>query len=254
MRPRLLGFGLFVLFLLFALVLMWPATALAPWIGDASNRHWRLASAEGRLWNGKGVLLARTGDSATWHSAQNIRWRLRWSDLWRGRFGVEAGVDQGGALVMVGLDGFYIEQLDATLTTALLGVLLPGALGRYGWAGSLHGRGKDFSCAWQSRTCQGEIELIWSNAGVAEILGGELGDYRIRLVGEGPTLRLDLSTLSGRLQIAGNGEIIANAVRFNGEAGATGPDAASLNNLLRTIGRPGATPGRFTIDYRGAGF
>jgi len=254
MRSRLLGLLLFVLLVLLAMAVMWPASSLAPWVSEVSNNHWRLASAEGRLWNGKGVLLARTGDSAIWHSAQNVRWEARWSELWRGRVGVEAGFDQGGALLMVGPEGLYIEQLDTTLGTALVGVLLPGALGRYGWAGTLQARGKDFNCAWKSRTCQGEIELLWRNAGVAELLGGELGDYRIRLAGEGQTLRVDLATLGGRLQIAGNGEVSANGVRFNGEAGATGPDAASLNNILRTIGRPGATPGRYTIDYRGSGF
>lgn len=248
MRLRLLLTG--TVFFLLAMAILWPASSLGPWIENASAGKLRLSSTEGRLWNGNGVLQARTGDGASWHSAQNIRWRLRWNELWRGRIGVEAGFDQGDALVMIGPGGLSIEQLDATLPTSLVGVLLPGALGRFGWAGSLNARGKGFSCALQSRSCQGEIEVLWNDAAVAEIPGGDLGDYRIRLVAEGQNLRFDLATLRGRLQIAGSGEISATTFRFSGEAGATGPSGAQLNSLLRTIGRQGQTPDRFIIDYR----
>ncbi|TRZ97491.1 MAG: hypothetical protein D4R84_05175 [Rhodocyclaceae bacterium] len=251
MRLRLLVTG--ILFFLLAAAILWPAASLAPWIESVSQGKLRLASAEGRLWNGNGVLLARTGDSASWRNAQNIRWQVRWSELWRGRVGVEAGFEKGDALVMLGPTGLSIEELDATLSASLIGAMLPGALGRFGWAGSLNARGKNFSCAWQSQNCQGEIEVLWKDAAVAEIPGGDLGDYRIRLVGEGQTLRFDLATLGGRLQITGSGEVSATALRFNGEAGATGPSALQLNNLLRTLGRHGSTPDKVIIDYRSSG-
>lgn len=251
MRLRFLVTG--ILFFLLAAAILWPAASLAPWIESASQGKLRLASAEGRLWNGNGVLLARSGDSASWRNAQNIRWQVRWSELWRGRIGVEAGFEKGAALVMLGPGGLSIAELDATLSASLIGALLPGALGRFGWAGSLNARGKSFACAWQNQDCQGEIEVLWNDAAVAEIPGGELGDYRIRLVGEGRTLRFDLATLRGRLQIAGSGEVSATALRFNGEAGATGPSAAQLNNLLRTLGRHGSAPDKVIIDYRSSG-
>jgi len=251
MRLRLLVTG--ILFFLLAAAIMWPASSLAPWIENASYGKLRLASAEGQVWNGNGVLLARTGDGAAWRNAQNIRWQLRWGELWRGRIGVEAGFEKGDALVMFGPGGLSVEQLDATLSASLVGALLPGALGRFGWAGSLNARGNSFACVWQSQSCQGEIEVLWKDAGVSEIPGGDLGDYRIRLVGEGQNLRFDLASLRGRLQITGSGEISATALRFNGEAGAVGPSAAQLNNLLRTLGRQGSTPDKVIIDYRSTG-
>ncbi|MCX7175965.1 MAG: type II secretion system protein N [Proteobacteria bacterium] len=248
MRLRLLVTA--ILFFLLATAILWPAGSVGPWIESASNGKLRLVSAEGRLWNGSGVLQARTGDSSSWQSAQNIRWQLRWSELWRGRIGVEAGFEKGDALIQVGPDGFLIERCDATLSAALLGMLLPGAVGRYAWAGSLNARGSGFGYAWQGGIYQGEIDLFWNDAAVAEIPGGDLGDYRIRMVGEGQSLRFDLATLRGRLQIIGSGEISASALRFNGEAGATGPTGAQLNNLLRTLGRQGPTPDKVIIDYR----
>lgn len=251
MRLRLLVTG--ILFFMLAMAVLWPASAVVPWIADASKGRLRLTSPEGRLWSGSGVLQARTGDSTTWHSAQTIRWQVRWNELWRGRMGVEASFDNGMTLVTMGADGLSIEQLDATLPTSLIGVLLPGPLGRFGWAGTLSARGQDFSCVWQNRNCRGELELSWTDAAVAEIAGGELGDYRIRMVAEGPNLRFDLDTRRGRLQINGSGEVSINSFRFVGEATATGPSSAQLHNLLRTIGRQGATPDKILIDYRLSG-
>ena len=96
-----------------------------------------------------------------------------------------------------------------------------------------------------------DIDLLWNDAAVAEISGPALGDYHLHLVGEGTTLRVDLATLRGRLQLNGSGEISAKAVRFNGEASATGADAKALDALLNTLGRPSGMPGKYLIEYRG---
>ena len=250
MRSRFLIMILFFMFFLLAAAILWPAASLTPWVERASNGKLRLASAEGQVWNGSGVLLVRKGDSATSHSAESVQWKIRWGNLWRGRIGIEAGFENGSALASIGQDSLDIEQIDATLGVTLLGALLPGPLGRFGWAGSLNVKGKDFSCALKGRICQGEMEMLWRDAGVSEIPGGDLGDYRIRLMGEGQVLRFDLATLRGRLQIAGGGEISAGALRFAGEASAIGPASAQLNNFLRTIGRQGSTPEKILIDYR----
>jgi hypothetical protein len=69
-------------------------------------------------------------------------------------------------------------------------------------------------------------------------------------VGEGQAMRVDLSTLSGRLQINGSGEITASSLGFKGAASATGNDAGALDAMLRTLGRYSGTPGKYLIDYR----
>lgn len=252
MRLRLAGFAFFILSSLLAGIILWPATTLVPWLERASNGHWRLAAAEGSLWNGRGTLLARSGDAAPWRMVQSIHWQMRWSELLIGRIGADIAFEQGNALIAVAPGGVSLERFDVSLPAPAVVVLLPGALGRYNWAGSLRARGDSFRCAWNSRSCNGEIELLWSDAAVAEVPGSKLGNYRFRLVGEGQALRVDLTTLSGRLQINGSGEIAGNGLSFHGEAGATGSDAASLDALLRTLGRPAATPGKVQIDYREA--
>ncbi|MFA7282449.1 MAG: type II secretion system protein N [Sterolibacterium sp.] len=253
MRLRLVGFAFFILCFLLAIVILWPASALSPWVERASSGHWRLASAEGSVWNGSGMLLARSGDSASWNIVKNIRWQLRWGDLWRGRIGVATTFGQGSSLIAATAKGLSLEQLDATLPAPMILALLPGALGRYGWGGNLRLRSNAFRCVWHTYACLGEIELLWNNAEVAEVPGKALGDYRFRLVGEGQTLRVDLFTLRGRLQINGTGDISARGLRFNGEATATGSNAASLNAVLNVLGRRTGIPGKYVINYREIG-
>jgi len=252
MRLRLAGFALFILFSLLAAAYLWPATTLAPWLERASNGHWRLAGAEGSLWNGRGTLLARSSDAAPWKTTQNIHWQARWSELRRGRFGIDIAFEQGNALITLAPGGISLEHFNIGLPASAVVALLPGALGRYNWAGSLRSRGESFQCDWNGGACKGEIELLWSDAAVTEVPGSKLGNYRFRLVGEGQALRVDLTTLSGRLEINGSGEIAGKGLSFHGEAGATGSDAASLDALLRTLGRPAAKPGKYQIDYREA--
>lgn len=253
MRLRLVDCGFFILFFLLAVAIQWPATWLAPWIDQASAGHWRLAAATGPLWDGNGILLVRAADNAPWRNAQSIRWQLQWRELWRGRINIATTLEQGALRIVATPGGISVEQLDVTLPAAEIAPQLPGALGRYGWTGSLNARSTDFQCGWNGHACHGEIELLWNDAAVSEIPGPALGDYRLRLVGEGQALHVDLATQRGRLQIAGKGEISGNGVSFNGEASATGSDSASLNALLATLGRPAGMPGKYLIEYREAG-
>lgn len=253
MRLRLLGIVLLTLFFLLAAAILWPASALAPWIERGSNGHWRLANTEGSIWSGNGLILTHSADGSAWQIAQSVRWQLRWGELWRGRVTIETAYDQGSSLIVATPDSVSLEQIDATLPAPMLLLLLPGALGRYGWGGSIHLRGDAFRCTWQNRACDGEIELLWNDAAVVEVPGNTLGDYRFRLVAEGRALRTDLSTLRGRLQINGSGEVAANGLRFKGEATATGSDAGALDAMLRTLGSPAGSPGKYLIDYREPG-
>lgn len=251
MRQRLAVIVILITSFLVAVLILSPASALSPWVERLSSGHWQLASTEGSIWSGSGTLLARSGDK-TWHVAQNIRWQLRWGNLWRGRIDVVATLEQGSLLLAVTSKRLSFEQLDASIPAPLLLELLPGALGRYGWGGFIHLGSNTFSCNWNSYSCVGEIELTWRDAEVAEIPGNKLGDYRFRIVGESQALRIDLTTLSGRLQFNGSGEISPHGLRFNGEAAAMGPNAANLGAMLNTLGRRSRTPGKYLIDYREA--
>jgi hypothetical protein len=114
----------------------------------------------------------------------------------------------------------------------------------------MRARSAQFRCRWKRPDCTGRIELAWENAALTQFTGPVLGDYQLQLIAEGQALRFDLTTLRGRLQITGAGELSDGKLHFIGEAAATGENAGNLENLLRTLGRPGAVPGRYLIEYR----
>jgi general secretion pathway protein N len=257
MRAKIAYGAILLAFLLIAAIVQWPASAVQGWAERAGGGRWRIGGAEGTLWDGGATLLvAEGGESMSaggrWRAVQNVRWKLRARELLHGRLAYDTTLEHGSVLLAVGGGGMALESLDAQVPAAVLAGMIPGAVGRYGWSGVLQARASSFSCSKQGQDCRGQMEIFWKDAGVAQIPGPQLGSYLIRVVGEGPAIHFDLTTLEGRLQISGKGEFGAGGLRFNGEAGATGPNAAQLDAQLRTLGRPAGTAGRYVIEYRDA--
>jgi len=249
MAKRLWLSGL-ALFLLAAFVQA-PAAWLGSWIDQATSQRWRLGGVEGTVWRGRATVHGLDRPTHRWRTGVPLHWRAIWSGLPRGQFAVQIDLDEGhGALLTAGLEGWAIARLDALLPVSLVAVLLPVKLGDYGWSGTVRAQGTGFGCDWARGACTGRIDLLWEQASVALIPGLVLGDYRVRITGEGEALRFDLATVRGPLQIAGAGELSAAAMRFNGEAHAEGDSAARLDVVLRALGRPAAAPGRYLIEYR----
>jgi hypothetical protein len=248
-RLWLFGVGLFV----FAAIVQLPAAWIAPWLAQASHQHWRLGAVEGTLWQGRATVYGFDREGGGWRDGRGLRWRTAWGEMlaWPPRLNVQVDLDEGGgARLAAGVRSWSIQRLDATLPAGQIAALLPGTLGDYGWYGTMRGRGAEFGCRWSLPECAGQIELTWEQAGVAQIPGPPLGDYRLRLTAEGGALRLDLATARGRLQITGAGELSAGQLRFNGEASAMGEGADNLVPILVSVGRPGGAPGRYVIEYR----
>lgn len=245
-RLLLLGAGLF----LSALIVEFPAAWLAPKVAHATHQRWRLAAVEGTLWRGRATVYGFDRPSGRWQPGRGVRWRLAWGEAFRGRLAVQADLDDGGgARLAAGIRGWSIERLDAAVSADQVTALLPGTLGDYGWSGSMRASADEFRCRWSRAECSGKIELTWERAAVAQIPGPPLGDYRLRLTAENEALRFDLGTIRGRLQISGAGELSAGSLRFTGEATAR-EGAGSLDTILRALGRPGAAPGSYLINYR----
>lgn len=253
--------GLSLLFLLLftlACLLQWPAAWLASRLEDISHQHWRLAGAHGTLWNGSGMLMTTSATQGEWRNVQEIRWQLRANALWRGQLNIDLQTEQGEAHVLLSPRGWSIENFDLTLPADEIIGQLEGAFGRYGWSGLLHTRGKHLACDWPRHDCLGEAILFWKDAAAREIHGPVWGSYQLRLVGEGPALRIDLSTLQGRLKLSGQGEL-ANSGKLNLSIEAdtqvqnTSPPEIrqdeSLERLLASLGRARGN-GKYLLEYR----
>lgn len=237
-------------FTVFAIAAQFPASWLAPVVARATHERWRLAATEGTVWRGGAMLYTYDRTSGYWSAARGVTWHVLWDRLASGVIATQLEFDDNGrAKLAAGLDGWSLADVDASFPAALLAVLLPSTIGDYGWAGTVVARGTAFRCGWRRPLCTGQFDFAWSSAATAQIPGPVLGDYSVRVIGEGDALRFAVSTLQGRLQLAGAGEISAGRLRFTGEARAHANDDVRLESLLRVVGRPGTSPGRYLIEY-----
>jgi general secretion pathway protein N len=265
MRKHLAYSLLFICLLLLALLSQWPASSLATLLARASNNQWQLATPSGSIWNGAGMLLARASPNAPWRNVQNLHWQVQPLALLRGRLSVDLQPEQGQLQLNAGPSGLQANDITLQVPAEAIAPLLPGAFGRYSWHGLLQISGRQFTCNWARTDCQGQMEILWRDAAVAEIPGVILGDYQITVLGQGAATQIQLQTLRGPLQLAGNGEFTADrGLQFSGLASVPNlpaPEqlAAALGNhnplpnplaaLLGTLGSP-TSDGKYRLEYR----
>jgi general secretion pathway protein N len=104
--------------------------------------------------------------------------------------------------------------------------------------GDLRLASEDLSVEW----AQGRLAIAGRAELTAQRMSSRLstlrpmGSYRITVLG-GPTPTLQLATLEGALQLAGNGQWVGSRLHFSGTASAAPESEAALSNLLNIIGR-----------------
>ena len=231
-RWQLLGAGLAVY--VFGLLVTAPATLIDARLAQASSGALRLAQAGGTLWSGTGqieILDPSRGSGIT----KGIAWRIRPAYLLRGKLRYDVTLDQAPQHfpVTISLSRIEIADADINLPAAALGLGVPklAALGLTGDM-QLHiarlALGRD--------SVQGNATLKWHDAGSAFTRVSPLGDYELRLDGDGTTVKASLHTLQGPLQLDGQGswERGRNPV-FQGTARVPPPQQQQLSPLLRMI-------------------
>lgn len=244
--PWVWAFSGVLLGLLISSVLFAPARWLSGWVRQASAGQVLLQDARGTLWSGSARLTLAGGagsqDAATLPT--RLQWQLR---------PVLAG--GAGLALQLGADCCLRQPWQWRLLTHWGGaqLLISDAVSQWP-AQLLAGLGTP----WNTLAMQGQLVLRtqalglrWASgrlqlAGLAELdaqaMSSRLstlkpmGSYRFALTGgAAPTLRL--STLSGALQLAGQGQWVGGRLRFDGVASSTPEAQAALSNLLNIIGR-----------------
>lgn len=243
---RRYGFSLLLFVLVFAGVLVWraPASLLAGGLERATDGHLTLAQTEGGVWRGAGVLLLRHDNRFL--PLGYYAWRVApTSNLMHWSVELDTGSAAPSRLRVSHLQSeVEIAQAHVLLPAQLLSVFAPQLL-PYRLSGELVLSSDQFKISHGSHT--GRVTLDWRQAssGLTDI--APLGDYRIVLQGSGADLGVDLSTVTGKLQLAGSGQIQpGRALTFNGTAQAAADQKENLSELLHHIG-PEMSPGVFSF-------
>ena len=202
MKRRLLAAALGAVYAL-ALIATAPATLLDSRLRDASDGRLRLAEARGTLWSGSGQLEIRDERGRT-GLAKPVAWHFRPAGLLRARLSYEVALDPGSRPFQVALHGSRIELVDADigLPASALGHLVP-KLATLGLSGDLTLQVPQLSFG--RGATHGSATVHWRDAGSGLSPVAPLGNYELRVSGDGPTVRTALTTLQGPLQLDGQG-------------------------------------------------
>lgn len=197
-RRLAIGLGVYAL----ALIATAPATLVDAGLQDASDGRLRLAEAQGTLWSGTGQLEIRDASGRA-RLAKRLAWRLRPGASLRARLAYEVELDPGTRPFDVTIFWSRIELANANISLPAAALDLVPKLAPLELTGEMNLQVPSLSIG-RSAT-RGSATLQWRAAGSALSPVSPLGDYELRLEGEGPAVRATLHTLQGPLQLDGQG-------------------------------------------------
>ena len=224
-----------------------PARWLAGAVAQATHGMVQLQQAQGTLWSGDAVLSLTPGFEAgevrSLPGRLHWQWALTWPGLTlsvssdcctavplRWRLSHQAGAprldvgDQTSTWPLSLLAGLGAPwntlQPDGRLQWQSSGLRLSRVDGQWRWHGQAHLLVQDLSSRLSPLQPMGSYRI--------ELRGTEVGTDRPEL---------SLTTLSGPLQLRGQGQWVDQRLRFAGEASADPGSETALSNLLNIIGR-----------------
>jgi len=165
----------------------------------------RIQEAEGTLWNGSGNLVIQSVGRKQFQS--RISWKLQYLHLLSGkiqtRLSTSSDVLAFNATVRAGYHNLSIQDVDTTLPLSILNPFIP-ALDLVAPSGRL--KITTSKATFTPDGLDGDIQLIWLNAGAR--MGGlsDAGEYRLVINGLGATAGLRIDTLRGDITVTAQGE------------------------------------------------
>jgi general secretion pathway protein N len=233
-----------------ALLVFAPARWLAQFITSSTGGQLQLVNASGTVWRGQADLVLTGGQGSQTRTSlpQGVQWRLS-PTLVSGIPGLALQLNApccttrpmamtarpsvgGGELRLAAFSSRWPAELLTGLGTPWNTLRMEGLL-------SLQSEG--LTLRWDSGrgSLQGAMALEALDLASRLSTLRPLGSYRMDLQAEadGNTTRLTLKTLSGRLQLQGQGQWVGGRLRFQGMAEVAPDSEAALNNLLNIIGR-----------------
>ncbi|MGP1691029.1 MAG: type II secretion system protein N [Giesbergeria sp.] len=227
-----------------ALLTSLPAQWLASGLATATHGHLQLVAARGSVWDGSAQLLLTGGSDS--QSAAALPGRLRWQvrPTWQGlRANFYADCCTVSAPLQLQVQprfgGVRVEVTDGETrwpATVLTGLGTPWNTLQLQGQLALQTRGFSAETVRGRLVLGGAVQLDALAVSSRLSTLRPMGSYRLALAGgEAPTLQL--STLSGALELSGSGQWVGERLRFSGEAQAAPGREPALSNLLNIIGR-----------------
>ena len=194
------GFGAYAV----ALVVGAPAGLLGARLADSSDGRIQLTQARGTLWSGHGRIELRD-DAGRTRLALPCAWQLRPASLWRARlvYALDVGADAPAAALSMSWSRVELSGMAIEMPAGALASLHP-ALVPLGLTGDVAVRIDDLRL--EPGAMHGGAMLRWRAAGSVLAPVAPLGDYELRVDGQGPVVRATLRTLEGPMDLAGHGQ------------------------------------------------
>ena len=241
--PWVWAFGGIAIGLLGAVLLFAPARWLAARLERATDGRVLFTEARGTVWRGSARVMLAGGEGSTDATALPTRldWRLapRWDGL-MAQFESGCCTPQPIAVrIRPRWGGTQVRVADSRSqwpAELLAGLGTPWNTLQFD--GDLQLSTEELSVEW----VQGRLAIGGRAELTAQRLSSRLstlrpmGSYRITVLG-GATPTLQLETLEGSLQLAGNGQWVGSRFHFSGVANAAPDRESALSNLLNIIGR-----------------
>lgn len=226
-----------------AVLVLAPARWLAAGLEQLSEGHLQLRQVRGTVWAGSAelVLTGPQGSLGATRLPGRVQWQvqLAWTHL---VMALHADCCMPQALLLRvrpqgrGLQ-FSVDDSASNWPMALLsGLGTPWNTLQL--EGELQLRSRSLRAAWAGGALllQGELQLEARDLRSPLSTLKPMGSYRVTLDGGDPP-RLQLETLSGSLQLSGQGRWTGSQLHFDGVASALPAHEVELSNLLNIIGR-----------------
>jgi len=180
-----------------------PATLIDTALRRIDHGNLRLAEAQGTLWSGSGQFELRATDGRS-GVAKFLSWRVLPVSLLSGHINVKVQIAHNTQpfIATIAMSGISLANADIEFPAIALGLgvrrLAPLRL-----TGNMMLHVTEFSFGRRWR--QGQLTLLWRNAGTMLASTVPLGDYELSFESNGETEQVNLRTIKGSLQLDGNG-------------------------------------------------
>jgi general secretion pathway protein N len=216
-----------------------PVNYLTGAVERLTGHRLRLDSATGTIWSGQAVLTLVPSHQA--HDARRLpgvfSWQVHPLSMWRGDLEIEwhnQTVLDHPLLTVLGVNRIRVSSGQATVPAEILAGL--------GAPWNTVGPGGTLALSWgafdsTNRTTQpGAMTLRWTGASSRLTPVSPLGDYQLQASGWSAGARIGLETLSGPMEVQGNGTITASGeLRFSGRAHARDNTDERTTNQVNSV-------------------